>query len=273
MSQEGMIRSLLYQCLQQRRVPNFMLSSLLSQWDTFLLSRNFEKPWAWADLVDAFHILIYECARDDSNYFFLVAGLDEFGGSNRDLIDLLSHFAYLRNVKICVSSRPWVVFEDTYKQKPSLIMHELNQRDIKRYVMTKFQKKPGFNELFDVDLEHCQRIVNHVTTKASGVFLRVVLVVRSLLDGLTNGDRLEDLQRRLDDIPDDLEGLFSNMLNSMEPRYYTTASELFQIFHAAKRRSTVICMSHAHEEDINLALQRTVEPIQQSESRYRALTM
>jgi len=94
-----------------------------------------------ADLVDAFHILIYECARDDSNYFFLVAGLDEFGGSNRDLIDLLSHFAYLRNVKICVSSRPWVVFEDTYKQKPSLIMHELNQRDIKRYVMTKFQKK------------------------------------------------------------------------------------------------------------------------------------
>lgn len=124
-----------------------------------------------------------------------------------------------------------------------------------------------------MDPEHGQRIVNHVTTKASGVFLWVVLVVRSLLDGLTNGDRLEDLQRRLDDIPDDLEGLFSNMLNSMEPRYYTTASELFQIFHAAKRRPTVICMSYAHKEDTNLALQRTVESIQQSESRYRALTM
>jgi hypothetical protein len=63
------------------------------------------------------------------------------------------------------------------------------------------------------------------------------------------------------------------MLNSMEPRYYTTASELFQIFHAAKRRLTVICMSYAHKEDTNLALQRTVESIQQSESRYRALTM
>jgi hypothetical protein len=118
-----------------------MPSSLLSQWDTFILSRNFEKPWTWADLIDAFHNLIHECARDDSNYVFLIDGLDQFGGWKRDLIDLLSHFAYLPNVKICVSSHPWVVFEDAYKQKPSLIEHELTQSDIKRYVMTKFQKK------------------------------------------------------------------------------------------------------------------------------------
>jgi len=40
MSQEGMMRSLLYQCL---RVNG--RGSLPSQWDTFILSRNFEKPW------------------------------------------------------------------------------------------------------------------------------------------------------------------------------------------------------------------------------------
>lgn len=223
--------------------------------------------------MDAFHVLIQECMRKEANYFFLIDGLDELNGSKRDLIDLLGHLTGMENVKICVSSRPWVVFEDAYKQKPSLTVQDLTRNDIKHYVMTNFQTHPGFLELFDVNPDHCERIMNQVTTKASGVFLWVVLVIKSLLDGLTNGDSLERLQRRIDEVPDTLEGLFSKMLDGMEHGYYTTASELFQIFRAAKRRPTVICMSFAHEEDISLAIQGKIQPLQPKELRYRTLNM
>ena len=149
----------------------------------------------------------------------------------------------------------------------------LSQNDIKHYVATKFQNYPGFLELFDVNPDHGEDIINQVTTKASGVVLWVVLVVKSLLDGLTNGDSLQRLQRRLDEIPNTLEGLFSKMLDSMEPGYYTTASELFQVFRAANRRPTVICMSFAHDEDANFAFQRAIEQLQRKELRYRVFNM
>jgi hypothetical protein len=53
-------------------------------------------------------------------FCFFVDGLDEFFGKPADLIDYLKSVAVLLNVKLCVASRPWPVFEDAFDQCPSL---------------------------------------------------------------------------------------------------------------------------------------------------------
>jgi hypothetical protein len=53
-------------------------------------------------------------------------------------------------------------------------------------------------------------------------------VVRSL-QGLDNYDRVEDLLRRLDELPPDLKDLYEHMLGQMIPSYRREASKLLQV--------------------------------------------
>ena len=69
-----------------------------------------------------------------------------------------------------------------------------------------------------------------MVTKASGVFLWVVLVVRSLLRGLRNRDTIKDLRKRLEELPFGLAALYTHMLGHVEPLYKEQSSRAFQIF-------------------------------------------
>jgi uncharacterized protein YfkK (UPF0435 family) len=71
--------------------------------------------------------------------------------------------------------------------------------------------------------------------EADGVFLWVFLVTRSLLDGLTNSDRIRDLQDRLNEIPKDLRDYFKLILFSTENRYRTQTARIFTIAVNAER--------------------------------------
>ncbi len=97
------------------------------------------------------------------------------------------------NVKICVSSRPYNVFEDAFRRQPSLILQHLTFDDIKSYVNDTLATHPAFRELAWSSLPRKRRAsILRVTTKASGVFLWVVLAVSSLVRGLMDGDRVRD---------------------------------------------------------------------------------
>lgn len=50
--------------------------------------------------------------------------------------------------------------------------------------------------------------VNEVIERAQGVFLWVYLVVKELLKGLGQRNKLEDLRAKLDTLPDSLESYF-----------------------------------------------------------------
>ena len=205
-------------------------------------------------------------------YFFLIDGLDEFSGDKSELIDLVGTLSSHQNVKICVSSRPWVVFEDAYNQKPSLVMENITSPDIKLYITSKFDASPAFVEMKEVYLDYCDKLVENLIKKASGVFLWVVLTVRSLLESFSNGDRPEDIHDRLALVPPDLEGLFRKILDSIEPRYFKHASQLFQVFAAAKKPPTILCMAFT-DQSIEQAMAAKVKPLTGSEIRYMARTM
>lgn len=65
----------------------------------------------------------------------------------------------------------------------------------------------------------CKNLQIEIVSRAQGVFLWVFLVVRSLVQGLTNADRITDLERRLRSLPTDLETYFRHMLDTIEDVY------------------------------------------------------
>lgn len=137
-------------------------------------------------------------------------------------------------MKVCVSSRPWPVFEDAYETQPSLVMENIIYTDIKLYITAKFETNPAFVDMKEVHGDYCNNLIEDMTSKASGVFLWVVLTVKSLLEGFSNGDRIRDIRERLTTTPPDLEGLFRKILDSLEPRYFEHASQIFRIYAEAK---------------------------------------
>jgi hypothetical protein len=84
--------------------------------------------------------------------------------------------------------------------------------------------------LTETQLGYARELVTEIVTKASGVFLWVMVVVRSLLQGLRNRDDIEDLRRRLKELPSDLNSLYTHMLRHLEPLYREQASRTFRIY-------------------------------------------
>jgi hypothetical protein len=50
-----------------------------------------------------------------------------------------------------------------------------------------------------------------------------------LLNGLRDGDSIDDLWSRLSVLPSDLEDLFKKILDHLNPEYFVQACELFQL--------------------------------------------
>jgi len=158
-----------------------------------------------------------------------IDGLDEHEGKYSDLIDLCQEFAAVPNLKLCLSSRPLLVFENIFSSMPKLRFQDLTQRDITLYVHDNLQKVPQMVELSSEEPKATEVLVEEIVNKADGVFFWVRFVVKSLLDGLCDGDHTVDLQRRLRNTPPDLESLYQFMLNSVDPNYVVEASQIFQI--------------------------------------------
>jgi hypothetical protein len=72
-----------------------------------------------------------------------------------------------------------------------------------------------------------------IISRADGAFLWVRLVVQSLMDGLGNWDDIDDLQRRLEILPRDLEDLYHHMLSRIDPFYMEKAARMFQVVQRA----------------------------------------
>ena len=268
-SQEGLLRSLLYQIVRQRQQQN--KSPLPIDWHRFCLTREPDGSWEWPGFIRAFEILANE---DDFNYAFFIDGLDEFNGSHPELIAFIKKISSYNNVKVCVASRQWIAFEDVFARGPSLMLHNLTYSDIKSYVAAKMRSHRAFEELEQYNMQYSRSLVTSITEKAQGVFLWVVLVVLSLLQGLEEGDTWEELENRLNSTPAELMPLFGKMLdvdgeNPISPR----AAHYFKLVQAVGVPPTLLTASLADEgEDY---IYRRTEPFNfsRAELSYRSTTI
>ncbi|PMD28842.1 hypothetical protein L207DRAFT_574642 [Hyaloscypha variabilis F] len=265
MSQQGLLRSLLHQMLSS--CPELTCKLLPERWEAHCLFGDDPNPMTEAELRHAF-TLLKNVESTVAKICLFIDGLDEFDGDHCRLVDFIKELSGYPGIKLCVSSRPWLVFEDAFKTRPSLMIQDLTYPDIMHFVTSKFSRSHGFIELRKSEPEYAAQLLKDIAQKSAGVFLWVALVVSSLLDGLSYGDRVSDLQKRLSLLPPDLEKLYRKILDNLDPFYLEHASQLFELVREAKEPPSILCMSLADEE-LDSVLKRKIAPFDDEEINTR----
>jgi hypothetical protein len=233
-SQIGLLRSLLFQLFSQR--PNLIPIVLPELWaktysnavNEMYPGEDFARFWSLQQLMVTLRTLIHQ-EGIPLKIFFMIDGLDEFDGDHEELANLFREITKAPHIKMCLSSRPWVVFEDFFGQCPNLRLQNLTFKDIERYVMGKLSHNDAFLKLSTEEPEAAPVLTQEIVEKADGVFLWVNIVVRSLLGGIRNRDELSDLWARLRSMPRELEPLYSHLLGLIELLYLPWVSKTLQI--------------------------------------------
>jgi hypothetical protein len=157
-----------------------------------------------------------------------VDGIDEFSGDYTDLAELLKTVVSPK-VKIVLSSRPIRPCVAAFQNYPTLRLQDLTKDDMVSYVRAQFNANHDMESLRKRQPGDVDRLLNEITSRSSGVFLWVELVVKSLLRGLTAGDHMADLRRRLYQYPEELEPLYRHMLDGVDEMYRVQSSKYLQI--------------------------------------------
>jgi hypothetical protein len=214
-SLRGLIRGLLYSILSNS--PELIPLAFPKHWDA-TLSRVAVTFDSSDDIMLAFTDLIRrdEVYRNHKLVFF-IDGLDEFQGDHAVLINELLRWTSSRptDVKICVSSREWPIFQEAFKTFPSFRLHELTRSDVSRIVRDRLKN----NKLYQKMARHYEliRFETDLVDKSDGVFLWLKLILHGIEDGLLSGDRLPQLENKVNALPTELNDLFEHLLNSIHP--------------------------------------------------------
>ncbi|KAL6411519.1 P-loop containing nucleoside triphosphate hydrolase [Ilyonectria robusta] len=266
-SLKGLTQSLLYTILEQ--VPELIESVFPDQW-----KRTRSMPWdnlcqvrlSLADIQGAFQSLI----RNDQVYSswrfcFFIDGLDEFDESNgldpedrstyADLIRLLSEWVQHRSkVKLCVSSRDWNLFRGAFTPRQKLRLQDLTRNDMRILIQSSLQEYGNISLNGSQTESDFDDLVNQIVEKAEGVFLWVVLVLKSLRQGLQHKDSPEALLRRLETMPRGLENFLGYMLESIDSVYHPQSARIFAVALAAGKasdQSSISLLGYSFLEDIH----------------------
>lgn len=218
-SWQGLLQSLLFDVFHNHAhivsliSPNRWAAAKAGQWQTAA------EPWSVTELTAALRALA-SADKLPLKMCFFIDGLDEYGGDHAELCGVLRDMAGSPYIKICISSRPWAVFEGNFggDSKERLDIHELTRNDIRRFVSGQLQTHPRWattEESSEAGSDKTE-LVERIVAQADGVFLWAFFVTRSLREGLSNGGGIADLHKNLSGLPTDLEQLFKHMLERVD---------------------------------------------------------
>ncbi|KAI1328220.1 hypothetical protein F5Y16DRAFT_398627 [Xylariaceae sp. FL0255] len=226
---KGLIRGLLYSFLSS--CPGLIPVAFPKHWDMINHGRGVHLDNE--DYSKAFNRLISDHSISSRHRFALfIDGLDEFEGNHADLIRILRKWInHNKDVKLCVSSRDWAIFTDSFGGCPSLRLHELTSADIKVFVRNKLSDmNPG--DLTGTEREHSKTfdiLESLICERADGIFLWVKLIVYQIKEGLSNGDQLKDLTNIIRSLPTELELMFEQLLGMIPARNRKLAVTLMSV--------------------------------------------
>ncbi|KAK3935936.1 hypothetical protein QBC46DRAFT_357843 [Diplogelasinospora grovesii] len=169
-SQKGLLQTLLYDIFQSS--PELMAGAcpkrLAGGWK--VRGRKGTEPWSLPELSAA---LNYIAMADDvpCKFCFFIDGLDEYDGDHLDLCNLMTSLSNSKNIKLCVSSRPWNVFKDAFRSGPKLCMQDLTRGDILSYVNDRLLNHPRW-ELLAVGSEAKKQVVHNPNLDSESFLVR-----------------------------------------------------------------------------------------------------
>ena len=235
-SQQGLVRSILFDILSQcpDLVPRVASARLR---DYYLRSR----PWKTSDLKAICERLTQELI--DTRFCFFVDGLDEYEGDHRDIISILDDLASLPNIKLCISSRPWNVFQNRFgSMQQQLALENHTENDILLYVKERLGKDRSFANSARED-PRLEQLIGEIIEKAQGVFLWVRLMVSDLLRGFANQDDIGDLQERLRYLPANLETYYQCAFDNIDTFYRESTAEILLLAQEATQPLSLLTIA------------------------------
>jgi hypothetical protein len=183
-------------------------------------------------------------------FCFFIDGLDEFAENHYALVkETIEYFATRSNVKLCVSSRPYNVFNNSLggADQRKLQLELMNHEDIDQFVKGRLKQNQMFRDLAQHDAR-AQELAIEIRKRAAGVFLWVHLVVWELMDGLGENDDIATLQRRLDMLPEDLEKFFKHITESVARVYRSYTAKCLLLAQRAREPLPIMAYAFLYEE-------------------------
>ncbi|KAK4182279.1 hypothetical protein QBC35DRAFT_510262 [Podospora australis] len=246
-SLEGLLRSLLFQCLSIR--TDLVPVVFRRRWALYNIVPNQDMDLSLQELKEAFSLLCSQNGKTIRLLFF-IDGLDEFEGaesSPEDLLGLINGTIKQCNVKFCVASREWKVFDDAFPLVTPLTMQKLTFRDIQRFVQQEFDNSYPFQELKLAFPKAADKLIKDILDKADGVFLWVNIVVRTLKTYMTTGVSMQDLEETVHRLPKDINDLYTSIWKSIPKERRQKGSKLFQLYRVQMSGTTLETFWLAYE--------------------------
>jgi hypothetical protein len=231
---EGLFQEILYQVLHERQdliqlvlrvhPVDFMLKE--EEEDAALPQSQSARPkprtvarisWTSQDAKEAL-LLIASQEDVDVNMCLFIDALDENSGNHRELLEFFdrllqctkSENSHIR-LRLCLASRPENIFKKAFASCPRLVIHDRTKEDIRRFALGKMQSELK-TDLPTGTVDQLGKLLEDIINQAQGVFIWVKLVVDELIEGLGEGDTIEELRETLSAIPSELEELYLRAL-------------------------------------------------------------
>lgn len=236
-SQEGILRSLLFQFLDKQR--DLIERVLPAMWKEAIMTEDKDHDLALpsiSEMQNSFLQLLGTVSAD-TRFWILIDGLDEFQGKHASIAAFLSKLEGLANVKVLVSSRPLPVFVSAFDHAPKMYLQDLTKKDIETYINHTLWHHPHMAQLSHIEPKEVMKIAEVLVSKACGVFLWVVLACQSILEGLEEYDTIPELMSRANKIPPELGDFFRQMINGIDPRKRDQSARFLRLIFESQTRS------------------------------------
>jgi hypothetical protein len=254
-SQTGLLKYLLHQLLSENRtmMPNtfpdlWQRLQTMTTKERIKLSQALE--WETTELMSAFRSFV-SAAVEYSKICLFVDGLDEFDGDHHEMIRFFKSMGdgvHGDRVKMCLSSRPWAVFERSFQSSvPNLKLQELTYQDMYYYVADRLSGDLQIGTLLIDHATFKQAFFDKLVRRTDGVFLWAKLAVSKILKDFQPSHDIGHLQAILQSLPTELEDFFEKFLFSEQDA--VELSEMANIFQLITARE--IAASFVNDETAN----------------------
>ena len=225
---EGLLRSLILQMLEQE--PD--LESDLRQFrnKSYLPGETSISRWDDASLNEAFRCGL---AKSSKRFCILIDGLDEYRGEICVLLMFFLNIAKREGLearhKVCLASRPEKTLAPSLEKYPGFRLQDHNTVAIAKYVSSMMESAIPWNEE-----QGLREFSYNVADKAEGVFLWARFAVSEIIQASCGGDSLKELNDRLEQIPPEMDGMYTNVLGRLSKNDQHEAQLMFQLVCFAK---------------------------------------
>lgn len=122
-------------------------------------------------------------------------------------------------------------------------VEELTYFDIRRCVTGNLDVNTGWLHEFLHSPDAITEKIQLIVYKAHGVFLWVKLVVQLILKEIGDGSYSNEVEKLIEDVPDDLIELYSHMLKNIKDGHQESSARIFQLALIAESWSPLLALS------------------------------